>query len=384
MSIPINKTLDEIRTEMFARIDTVQDEYAAKGWLPVRLNLNKGVFRGLIELWCWGLHQLYQFLSYVLRQAFPTSADGAWLDLHCLQVGINRLAAIKAGGKVYFTRAETVGNVSIPAGRVVRTLPDGAGRVYRFVTTAAAVLPDGATAIAVAVEAEEYGAAANVVAGQIVEIATTVAGVDGVENRSDWLTSEGADRESDAKLRERYVLAWMGVGSATAAAYEAWARSVPGVVAATVLGHVVRGPGTVDVIVRGAGGVPSDDLLVAVDAVVQAQRPINDDALVRGPVPVAVRVEAELVLVSGDPDAIALAAVGRVAALFTDPAPVPDIAPLGIGESLMLDRLIAEIMAVPGIKKINFVSPVADVAVPTDGMAVLSAVEFSTAWTVAA
>jgi len=145
MSIPINKTLDEIRTEMFARIETIQDEYAAKGWLPVRLNLNKGVFRGLIELWCWGLHQLYLFLAYILTMAFPLLSEEAWLELHAGQVELTKKAATKASGTVVFTRVGTTGNVPIPAGRIVRTQPDALGKVYRFVTTAASVLLDGTT-----------------------------------------------------------------------------------------------------------------------------------------------------------------------------------------------------------------------------------------------
>ena len=46
MSIRLSKTIGDIRAGLFARIEQVQDEYAAKGWLPGRLNLNKGVVRG--------------------------------------------------------------------------------------------------------------------------------------------------------------------------------------------------------------------------------------------------------------------------------------------------------------------------------------------------
>ena len=53
MSIPIprvSKTLDDVRSELFARLEEVQEEYQAKGWLPSRLNLNKGVIRGMLEI----------------------------------------------------------------------------------------------------------------------------------------------------------------------------------------------------------------------------------------------------------------------------------------------------------------------------------------------
>ena len=71
LSKRVSKSLDQIRAELFARIEEVQDEYAAKGWLPRRLNLNKGVVRGLLELFAWGIWQLYRLLETVLLQAFP-------------------------------------------------------------------------------------------------------------------------------------------------------------------------------------------------------------------------------------------------------------------------------------------------------------------------
>jgi uncharacterized phage protein gp47/JayE len=380
MSIPIDKSLEDIRTDMFARLNEVQDEYAANGWLPVKLNLNKGVFRGLVEMWCWGLLQLYKFLAYVLQQGFPSLSGGAWLDLHCRQVGVERLPATRTIGVVRFIRDDSSGNVSIPAGRVVKTRPDGAGVVYRYLSTSEVVLPDGSSEVDVPVQAEEYGAASNAVAGQIVDLVTPVTGVDRIENSAGWITSEGADRETDVKLRERYVLAWMSIGGATRTAYEGWARSVAGVVAATCLGHEVRGPGMVDVVVRGTAGIPSEDLLASVDAVVQEKRPVNDNVLVRGPVSVPVAIEGELVLTGGDPEVIVSDAMARITAMFTDPAPVEEITPLKIGESLTMHRLIAEIMAVDGIKKINFISPVADLDVPVDGLAVLDSMTFTTIW----
>ncbi|MBF0590182.1 MAG: hypothetical protein HQL53_13760, partial [Magnetococcales bacterium] len=46
MSIPVEKSLEEVRTDLFNRISTVQQE----GWLPSELNLNRGPVRGLIEV----------------------------------------------------------------------------------------------------------------------------------------------------------------------------------------------------------------------------------------------------------------------------------------------------------------------------------------------
>ncbi len=66
----------------------------------------------------------------------------------------------EGAGNVRFLRAaqgNLEANVTIPAGRIVRTMPDGAGRVYRYGTQAVAVLPAGADFVDVPVEAEITG-----------------------------------------------------------------------------------------------------------------------------------------------------------------------------------------------------------------------------------
>lgn len=379
----VSKSLDTIRQEMFDQLSAKQEEYAAAGWLPIRLNLNKGIVRGLIELWCWGLWQLYQFLSLVLGQAFPDTATGSWLDLHCKQVGVTRKPATKAAGTVYFTRAGIAGNVPIPAGQVARTLPDGSGHIYRYVTTAAAILPDGASEIAVAVEAEEYGAAANATAGQICEIVTVIPGIDAVENRAGWLSSEGASKEEDNGLRVRYELAWKQLSGCTKYAYEAWAREVTGVADAKILDQHPRGQGTVDVIVLGTAGIPTQALLDAVTANIMGtgnkdeKYPINDDVAITAPAAINVSIVAELELIAGDAPTILAAAEARVRALFAPLPVVTTIDPLGVGGDLTRDRLISALV-ISNVKSVstNFVT----VPVPQDGLAVLINLQLTSVW----
>ena len=370
MSIPVNKTLEEIRTDLFDKISSVQQD----GWLPEFLNLNRGPIRGMIELWAWGLYQLYRLLAMILGQAFPGTATGDWLDLHCAQVNVTRKPGTKAKGTVYFTRTGTSGNVPIPAGRIVKTRPDGQGNIYRYVTLEDIVLQDGATEVAAAVEAEEYGQGSNAAAGQICEISTTISGVDAVENRSGWLESEGANEEEDDELRERYTLAWLEVNGCTRHAYESWALSVTGVIAARILDQHPRGQGTIDVVLKGADGIPTQALIDAVDEVIQEKRPINDDVLVKGPTAVNVTINAELEITHGTAADILTEAENRLNALFTDPSTIPDVSPLQIGQDVTRDLLVSVIMAVDGVKKINWTSPAADVQVAEDGLAVLGSI----------
>ena len=379
MSIRLSKDISEIRAGLFERIEAVQDEYAARGWLPARLNLNKGIARGIIELFAWGLWQLYKFLEVVHRQAIPLEATGEWLDTHAAQVDEKRKPATKARGNVLFLRGDGTGNIRIPAGRIVRTLPDGKGDIYRYVTDELAVLPEGVASVAVPATAEEYGRGANAAVGQICELATPVEGISGVTNTADGLLEEGADAENDASLQRRYVLTWQSKAGVTRAAYEAAALSVPGVVDVYVADQHPRGEGTVDVVVMGTAGMPTEKLLTDVRAALDAAIVINHDLLVRAPEPVNVTVRAVLELLSGDADAIRAEAESWVRSMFSygdDPA----IPRFSIGRDVVRDRLASGLVSIAGVKRIRWESPAGDVEIPAGGLAVLEALDLQTIW----
>lgn len=376
----ISRTIDDIRSDIYLRLEAVQDAYAAKGWLPRRLNLNKGVVRGLIELFAWGQFQLYTLLQAVLKQAVPYYATGNWADMHAQGVGLSRREATKAFGLVrFFRNLEHTGNVPIRSGRIVRTLPDGAGEVYRYVTTADAVLPSDAAYVEVPVESESYGAAANASAGMLCELVTPVPGVSGVSNAKGWLTSEGADAETDEQLMERYRLRWAATNGCTKYAYMDWALSVPGVVSVSILDQHPRGQGTVDVVVRGSAVIPTDALLVRVREAIAPNTPINDDWLVKGPMPVSIGIAGVLEYVTGDPELLVATASNRLRVLFADKTAYTDIIPLQIGQDVTLSLLTHIVMGVDGVKSVRWVAPAADIVVGKSGMAVLESLLLSAA-----
>ncbi|MCH5277463.1 MAG: baseplate J/gp47 family protein [Desulfovibrionaceae bacterium] len=379
MSVKLSRSIGDIRSGLYERIEAVQDEYAAKGWLPSRLNLNKGIVRGIIEIFAWGLWQLYNFLDRIHRQAIPLESTDEWLDMHAAQVGETRKPATRARGLVLFLRGEAEGNVRIPAGRIVRTRPDGTGTIYRYVTDELAVLPDGAESVAVSATAEEYGQGANAAVGQICELVTPVEGIRGVTNEAAWLTEEGADEESDASLQRRYVLAWKSKAGVTRAAYEAAALSVPGVVDVYVADQHPRGEGTVDVVVQGSAGLPTERLLEEVRAQLSAAIVINHDLLVKEPTPVPVSVRATLELVSGDAEAITAQAESWVRSMFSS-GDTQDIPRFSIGKDVVRDRLASGMVSISGVKRIRWESPAEDISIPADGLARLDELSLSVAW----
>ena len=377
----ISRTIDDIRAELYAHIADVQDEYAAKGWLPARLNLNKGVVRGIIEIQAWGVWQIYNLLEKVMRQAFPLYATGEWLDVHCAQIDAQRKSATKARGMVTFLRAEGAnGNVKILAGRIVRTTPDGLGNIYRYVTLADAVLPAGASGVDVLCEAEEYGALPNAGPGQIAELVTPVAGISGVSNAAGWLTAEGANEESDAECQRRYALSWEALGGVVSAKYKAVTLGVKGVADVAVADQHPRGEGTIDVIVKGTAGIPTEHLLDEVRAALERHIVINHDLLVKGPTLVPVAVAFALEILTGDPAATVLAAENYVRAVFSGSNPA--VSGLGVGQDVIRDRLAVGVISLSGVKRIIWGGDLADgdITVPLDGLAILGSVAVAFSW----
>ena len=364
MSIPIEKDLSDIRSDVYAELETQQ---SADG-LPRKLNLNRGPIRGIIELFCWGLYQLYLFLASILEQAFPSTATGTWLDLHCAQVGITRKAATKAVGVVTVTRSQE-GNIRIPAGKIFRTEANADGTVYRFVTTETVVLTAGEETCTVPVEAEEYGKDGNVVTGMISIIVTPITGIASVTNTAAWLTSEGRDKETDDELRDRYFLAWKSTNGCTKYAYESWALSVSGVEAVKILDQHPRGQGTVDVIVKGVAGVPTESTLAEVSALVTVNKPINDDVEVKAPSSVPVNIVISLTTYSVGDMATAVADVtAAIENYFSDT--------IDVGTSFTLQRLVSLAM-LSTVQSVSVVSPAADVIVGDDSIAVLQSLAVS-------
>lgn len=385
LSSRVSKSIDQIRSELFAHIEEVQDEYATKGWLPRRLNLNKGVIRGLLEIFCWGIWQLYRLLETVLRQAFPRYSTGKWQDVHSEQIGNDRILAIKAKGNVDFLRnPSNTGNIRIPAGRIVKTKPDGLGNVYRYVTLADAVLPEGADSVAVLCEAEEYGALANAGPGQISELVTPVDGISGVTNGAGWLTSEGADEESDPAMQRRYALSWEALGGVISAKYKAVALGVPGVADVEIADQHPRGEGTIDIIVKGSAGMPTEKLLKDVEAAIDKEIIINHDRLIKAPTPKNVKVSYVIELLSGDEAAIKLAAENNTRAIFAGNN--PSIEGLGIGQDVIRDKLASGIVTMAGVKRILWGGDLADgdIEIAFDELAVLESLDVQCVWAEAA
>jgi uncharacterized phage protein gp47/JayE len=294
---------------------------------------------------------IYSRVMWVFRQAFPDLADEDLMEKAANQKGVFRKAAAVAAGAVRFSGAA---GASIPAGQ---QLSNAQGVV--FSTLAAAVVGVGGTVdvTAVAVAAGTSGNQSNNTP------ATVIAAPDGITAAATILTmTGGAEIESSASLLDRLLLELSEVAQGgNDKDYERWARSVPGVEKAYRF-PVRRGNGTVDVVPMPSSGLPSVPLLAAVQAVLDAKRPVGMvpgwGVLALAPTAVLVDVTAALSLASGYTlDMVAPQVQAAILAVFARLEP---------GNTLVRHQLITAILNVPGVTDVTLSTPAANVTCSVD------------------
>lgn len=334
----MDKTIDEIYQEM---LDVFR---ACSGYLPhsacdlaARLYAAAAQIRGL-----------YLQTRWTLDQCFPQTAQGEYLDRHAGTRDLARGVARCAEGVVRFGIPAAVGEaLDIPAGTVCMTA-DG----VRFATTEDARIAAGDLTADVPARAVEAGTDGNVPAGAVCVMAALPVGVRSCVNPAAF--SGGEDQESDEELRARLLDSYKRLpNGANAAYYEQTALSCPGVAAAVAVGKP-RGTGSVDLYVAAAGGIPGEETLAAVDALLQERREIAVDLKVLAPSAETVDVAAAVAPAGGCTLAEAQAqAEAALREMFTGSL---------LGRGITLARLGALLYGLPAVDNYRITAPAQDVA----------------------
>lgn len=150
-------------------------------------------------------------IGEILPNLFVKTAKEKWLQLHAWAIGLDFKQATKAEGVIQFTKESDITELTIKAGTVVQTerINDV---IFRLIVTADTAIPKGVLSALVPVIAENAGADYNLAAGYYRILPESIAGIRGVENKDDWLTTPGSDRETNEELRERYRTQFSSVG----------------------------------------------------------------------------------------------------------------------------------------------------------------------------
>jgi uncharacterized phage protein gp47/JayE len=249
---------------------------------------------------------LYSYGIDVMQQSCVQTASDAFLDARASEWGLTRLAGAKARRKVTLFRSRGIGNVVIPENAIVQSPTDCNGVRYRFYVLDALTLVDGQTEATAEVEAENIGAGYNLVANSVTALGSQFSGIDGVRDDlsdTERIVSEGADAESDDRLRVRIFGAFSALGRGTVTYYKSLPMNDVRVAACWVDANGPRGEGSIDLVVQSTTGAPSEALLTDLrDTIIgtaendyqDGLRMAGDDVWVRGIATLDVNIAATI------------------------------------------------------------------------------------------
>lgn len=295
---------------------------------------------------------LYSHDLWVFRQAFADLADADYMENMANRRGIMRRAAVAATGSLVFSGA--VG-AAVPVNTLVEfpasASPSGVSQTYA--TSAAAVVGAGGT-VSVAAIAVVPGVAGNMPGPAVGTVINPPVDITGVSIQT---MAGGLEAETNAALLERLLFDLRNpTAGGNAADYERWAKQVAGVARAYVY-PLRRGDGTVDVVPLPASGLPSLELLAAVQSYIDNLRPVGlpvGGFTALAPTAVVVPVTATVTLQAGFLLADVVTSVTTaLQAYFWTMAP---------GDTVVRTRLMALISNTQGVADVLMSAPAANVA----------------------
>ncbi|MCA3413835.1 MAG: baseplate J/gp47 family protein [Roseomonas sp.] len=303
-------------------------------------------------------HELHSHIEWAALQILPDTAEDEVLARHAAIWGITRITATAALGSVTFTG--TPGAV-VPANTELRRGDDA-----RFLLAADVTIAGGGSGTG-NVAARVAGAAGNSQAGISLALVAPVAGIAPSATVAAGGLAAGADAESDAGLRARLLQRIQSPPAGGASNdYVTWALAVAGVERVWVYPNWL-GAGTVGVaFVTTGGAIPAAPLVAAVQAALDARRPVTAAVTAFAPATQAVALTIDLAV---DTAAIRAAVLAELADFF-----VREAEP---GGTIRVSRISAAISGALGEVAHLLVAPAADITLPAGTIATLGAVTWA-------
>lgn len=331
------------------------------------------IFYTLLELSMQAVAVLYKLLVKVLYQLFLSTATGQWLQVLALdRSGViikqpqETLGVIKAG------RTDTSTKAILQVGDIVSTEEDNEGNTLRYFVTAQTILDVGVAEVTVPVKAENGGAKYNVPASYITKLTTFRPGIEYITNDADWITQEGTDLEDEESLRRRaqekpFSISYGG----NKMMYQSKAEEITGVARARVDIKQPRGEGTVDVVIIGTEGVPSQAVLDAVAAKLEDEGSAIADIAVYPIEELPVDISATIYYDSdyGDPILIESQANDVINNTFKV-TPVENIKQFNIEYGVDRSLVTSNLRNITNVISVEITAPAADIRPTTNQLAV--------------
>lgn len=223
------------------------------------------------------MHGLYGLLAWLLKQLFPDTAEGSFLERWASIWKIIRVLATKAIGLATFTGTD---GAIIPAGTVLRRSDN-----VEYTTDAEATITAGQ--VEVAITASQAGTAGNADADTPLSLASPITGVQSQATSS--AITGGAKVESDASLLARLLTRIRQAPHGGASFdYLEWAKQASSAVTNVWVYPKEMGLGTVTVRFMTYGatedGIPDAATVAKVLTHVEENHPVIGDSFVVAPV----------------------------------------------------------------------------------------------------
>jgi uncharacterized phage protein gp47/JayE len=329
---------------------------AARGLVDLTVG---SILRAVVEanaavvLWLQGL------ILQLLATTRAATSSGADLDSWVADFGLTRLPGVAATGLVTFSRFTPTQQAVVPVGASIQTGDGSQQFAVTIDTTNPAynaglggyVLAAGVSSISVPVQASSVGAAGNAQIGQINTLAQPIPGVDTVTNPAAF--TNGADPETDAALRARFVSYVASLSKATKGAILYAITSLKqGMVGVLVENQLYSGAtqnGYFYAVIDDGTGAPGSSLLATANNAIDAVRPFTVSFGVFAPVVVTANVGMTITTASGYDHA--------ATALLVKSAVQNYINALSLGQTLAYSRL-AQVAydASPGVTNVTAVT----------------------------
>ncbi|WCK55438.1 baseplate J/gp47 family protein [Aneurinibacillus sp. Ricciae_BoGa-3] len=301
-----------------------------------------------------------QYMLQRLLNLFFADSDeliGSYLDRRVLERGITRKIGTQASGSLTLSRSTPAPfDILVPAGTVFSTVD----RSVTVETLQDATMVTGQQSVTVTVKATDIGADGNLAINTLlIQSGVAIMGVESIVVASPGL-SGGTDTETDDELRARFLETIQHPeNGGSVSDYIRWAKEVSGVQAANCI-ELARGPGTTDVVILSANGLPSTDLITAVQNYVNTKKPTCADVLVRGPQAVVVDITLTYWTDSVSP----------LEQTITD-AIQKYIATVGVGGTVRVSQIYNIVMDIPEIKDMTLTAPIQNIVLTQDQIAEL-------------
>lgn len=318
--------------------------------------LRQSNLRVLPKVFAYACHGLYGFITWILKQLFPDTAEKQFLERQASIQGIYRRAASKATGTLTVSYTE---GATLPVGTIFM-----ADDQTRYETTAE---PEVGS-YTVPVQCLEVGTIGNREAGQTYTLVSPVVGVDAEAVGSEM--AGGAEAESDESLRKRLLFRLQNPPRGGAKEdYIAWAEEVPGVTRAWCFPKE-QGIGTVVVRFATDGmtedGIPTSGMVQIVSDYIAEVAPVTATPYVVAPVakPVNFRIK-DLI---PDSESVRAQVEAELKSLF-----IKEAHP---GEALKLTHIQQAISSAAGEEDFELLEPTADVPADSTQLLVVGEVTY--------